>query len=111
MAVSKRTPITAQEGSIVVCEEAVERLLCHRHASWTRQTHSQRLSLGLACLFSAVRAFAGVHAQVAVTASIGVGVYPDDGADFAALLHHADQRMYAGKHPTPVADRPAQTRH
>jgi len=48
---------------------------------------------------------------VAVTASIGVGVYPDDGADFAALLHHADQRMYAGKHPTPVAAPPAQTRH
>ncbi len=47
---------------------------------------------------------------VAVTASIGVGVYPDDGADFAALLHHADLRMYAGKHPTPAAAPPAQTR-
>jgi len=48
---------------------------------------------------------------VAVTVSIGVAVYPDDGADFGALLHHADLRMYAGKHPTPAATRPAQTRH
>jgi len=36
---------------------------------------------------------------VAVTVSIGVAVYPHDGADFGALLHHADLRMYAGKHP------------
>ncbi|WP_313079328.1 EAL domain-containing protein [Pulveribacter sp.] len=35
--------------------------------------------------------------RVAVTASIGYTLYPDDGADADALLRHADQAMYAAK--------------
>ena len=35
--------------------------------------------------------------QVAVAASIGISTSPADGADFAALLHAADVRMYAAK--------------
>jgi len=34
----------------------------------------------------------------AVGASVGAAMYPDDGADFPALLHHADVVMYAAKH-------------
>ncbi|WP_255363668.1 diguanylate cyclase domain-containing protein [Geodermatophilus sp. DSM 45219] len=33
--------------------------------------------------------------EVTVRASIGVSVWPEDGADFPALLHSADMRMYA----------------
>jgi diguanylate cyclase (GGDEF)-like protein/PAS domain S-box-containing protein len=37
--------------------------------------------------------------EVRVTASIGVATYPHDAADFGGLLHLADLRMYALKHP------------
>ena len=36
---------------------------------------------------------------VQVQASIGVSVHPADGAEFGPLLHEADARMYAAKHP------------
>jgi diguanylate cyclase (GGDEF)-like protein/PAS domain S-box-containing protein len=36
---------------------------------------------------------------VQVQASVGVSVHPEDGAEFGPLLHRADARMYAGKHP------------
>lgn len=35
--------------------------------------------------------------SVAITASIGVAVYPDHGGDVTALLKHADAAMYAAK--------------
>jgi diguanylate cyclase (GGDEF)-like protein len=35
--------------------------------------------------------------EVAVGASVGVGVYPRDGEEFAGLLHSADVDMYARK--------------
>ncbi|WP_324277619.1 diguanylate cyclase domain-containing protein [Blastococcus brunescens] len=35
--------------------------------------------------------------EVAVGASVGIGVYPADGEDFGALLHSADVDMYARK--------------
>lgn len=34
-----------------------------------------------------------------VEASIGVALYPTDGTTTDALIHHADKRMYAHKHP------------
>ena len=37
------------------------------------------------------------HRQVMVGASVGVGIYPRDGEEFAALLHSADVDMYARK--------------
>jgi len=37
---------------------------------------------------------------VRVQASVGISVHPDDGADFGPLLHRADARMYASKHPS-----------
>jgi len=36
-------------------------------------------------------------AQVGVTASIGISVFPDDAADAGALVQHADSAMYAAK--------------
>ncbi|GAA4749502.1 hypothetical protein GCM10023328_35160 [Modestobacter marinus] len=36
---------------------------------------------------------------VQVRASVGISVHPEDGAEFGPLLHLADARMYAGKHP------------
>jgi len=36
-------------------------------------------------------------AAVGVTASIGISVFPDDAADGAALMKHADSAMYAAK--------------
>jgi diguanylate cyclase (GGDEF)-like protein/PAS domain S-box-containing protein len=36
---------------------------------------------------------------VQVQASVGVSVHPDDGDEFGPLLHRADARMYARKHP------------
>ncbi|MCZ2814504.1 diguanylate cyclase domain-containing protein [Modestobacter sp. VKM Ac-2984] len=36
---------------------------------------------------------------VQVRASAGISVHPDDGAEFGPLLHRADARMYAAKHP------------
>ncbi|MCZ2812724.1 diguanylate cyclase [Modestobacter sp. VKM Ac-2979] len=36
---------------------------------------------------------------VQVQASVGISVHPDDGAEFGPLLHRADARMYAAKHP------------
>ncbi|SOE03419.1 diguanylate cyclase domain-containing protein [Blastococcus haudaquaticus] len=35
--------------------------------------------------------------EVAIGASVGIGVYPGDGEEFAALLHSADVDMYARK--------------
>ncbi len=35
--------------------------------------------------------------QVAVSASIGIALYPDHGLDAEILLHHADQAMYQSK--------------
>jgi diguanylate cyclase (GGDEF)-like protein/PAS domain S-box-containing protein len=43
------------------------------------------------------RPFALPGAQVGVTASIGISVFPDDAADGAALMKHADSAMYAAK--------------
>ena len=37
---------------------------------------------------------------VTVQVSIGIAVHPEDGDDVAPLLHRADARMYASKHPT-----------
>ncbi len=37
--------------------------------------------------------------EVRLSASIGVATYPQDAADFGALLHLADLRMYELKHP------------
>ncbi|MCZ2837576.1 diguanylate cyclase domain-containing protein [Modestobacter sp. VKM Ac-2985] len=39
---------------------------------------------------------------VQVQASVGISVHPDDGAEFGPLLHRADARMYAAKHPAGV---------
>ncbi len=38
--------------------------------------------------------------EVVVRASVGVSVWPEDGADFPALLHSADTRMYATRAAT-----------
>jgi diguanylate cyclase (GGDEF)-like protein/PAS domain S-box-containing protein len=38
-------------------------------------------------------------ATVQVRAGVGVSVHPEDGAEFGPLLHAADARMYAAKHP------------
>jgi diguanylate cyclase (GGDEF)-like protein/PAS domain S-box-containing protein len=38
--------------------------------------------------------------ELFVTASIGISLYPKDGADAATLLRHADSAMYAAKHRT-----------
>jgi diguanylate cyclase (GGDEF)-like protein len=43
------------------------------------------------------RAFALPGAEVGVTASIGISVFPDDAVDGAALMKHADTAMYAAK--------------
>ena len=34
---------------------------------------------------------------VSIGTSVGISVYPNDGKEFAALLHEADLRMYALK--------------
>jgi diguanylate cyclase (GGDEF)-like protein len=57
--------------------------------------------------------------QVGVTASIGISVFPDDAADAAALIQHADSAMYAAKQAgkdclafytsRPAANEPAQS--
>jgi diguanylate cyclase (GGDEF)-like protein len=38
------------------------------------------------------------HHEIAVSASIGVAIYPDDAADPETLVRHADTAMYAAKH-------------
>jgi diguanylate cyclase (GGDEF)-like protein len=45
----------------------------------------------------AERIRAGVETTTPVTISIGAAVYPDDGADAAALFAAADERLYAAK--------------
>jgi diguanylate cyclase (GGDEF)-like protein len=42
-------------------------------------------------------------ARIVASASIGIAVHPDDGADPEALLAHADQEMYRVKHERDVA--------
>lgn len=46
-----------------------------------------------------VEPFAVAGHEYLVTASIGMAVYPDDGASVDALINHADQAMYLYKHP------------
>jgi diguanylate cyclase (GGDEF)-like protein/PAS domain S-box-containing protein len=43
------------------------------------------------------RPFAVPRGEVAVTGSIGISVFPDDAADGASLMKHADSAMYAAK--------------
>lgn len=43
--------------------------------------------------------------QIVASASIGIAVHPDDGADPEALLAHADQEMYRVKHARDLAVR------
>ena len=48
-------------------------------------------------LAETVRPYTLPGAQASVTASIGISVFPDDAADAAALMKHADIAMYAAK--------------
>lgn len=46
-----------------------------------------------------------MHRRIAVSCSIGVALYPDDGKDFATLLGKADAAMYQAKSPQQVTPR------
>jgi diguanylate cyclase (GGDEF)-like protein/PAS domain S-box-containing protein len=48
-------------------------------------------------LAETVRPYSLPGAQASVTASIGISIFPDDAADAAALMKHADIAMYAAK--------------
>ena len=48
-------------------------------------------------LVETVRPYSLPGAQASVTASIGISMFPDDAADAAALMKHADMAMYAAK--------------
>ena len=48
-------------------------------------------------LVETVRPYTLPGAQARVTASIGISIFPDDAADAAALMKHADIAMYAAK--------------
>ena len=48
-------------------------------------------------LAETVRPYTLPGAQASVTASIGISIFPDDAADAAALVKHADIAMYAAK--------------
>jgi diguanylate cyclase (GGDEF)-like protein/PAS domain S-box-containing protein len=48
-------------------------------------------------LAETARAYALPGAQATVTSSIGISIFPDDAADAAALMKHADIAMYAAK--------------
>jgi diguanylate cyclase (GGDEF)-like protein/PAS domain S-box-containing protein len=48
-------------------------------------------------LLETVRPYALAGVQARVTASIGISILPDDAADAAALMKHADIAMYAAK--------------
>ena len=41
-------------------------------------------------------------AEIAISASVGVGLFPDDGESAGALLRSADAAMYRAKHRRPV---------
>ncbi len=62
----------------------------------TGQLHAQVVARNLGAAVAQPVQLDGRLVQVG--ASIGVSVHPDDGDDFRALLHHADQRMYDRKH-------------
>ncbi len=55
-------------------------------------TVAEKIRVALAAVFH----LAGL--RVEVSSSIGVALYPDHGADEAALMLHADTAMYAAKH-------------
>ncbi len=60
------------------------------------QEHARRVAVALEGAVCEPVVLGGRH--VDVLASIGIAVCPTDGADFGALLHEADLRMYARKH-------------
>jgi len=59
----------------------------------TAATEARRIADELAA--AVARPVALGDQPVVVRASVGVSVWPEDGADFPALLHSADMRMYA----------------
>ncbi len=59
----------------------------------TAATEARRIAGELAA--AVARPVALGDQQVIVRASVGVSVWPEDGADFPALLHSADMQMYA----------------
>jgi diguanylate cyclase (GGDEF)-like protein len=61
----------------------------------TAAAEARRVADQLATAVGAAVELAG--REIAVGASVGVGVYPRDGEDFAGLLHAADVDMYARK--------------
>jgi diguanylate cyclase (GGDEF)-like protein len=62
----------------------------------TAQAQAQRVAAQLAEAVS--QPFQVDGGTLAVSASIGISHFPADGADFRALRHVADLRMYALKH-------------
>jgi len=67
-----------------------------QHAGLSRATIYRYFPGGRDELAAAVaRPVAVGDQEVVVRASVGVSVWPEDGADFPALLHSADMRMYA----------------
>ncbi len=71
----------------------------------TAQTEAQRVAAELARTVAQPVPLDGEQTPVVVRVevSIGVSVFPADGADFTTLLHFADLRMYAAKHPDRVS--------
>jgi diguanylate cyclase (GGDEF)-like protein/PAS domain S-box-containing protein len=61
------------------------------------QVEAERVAEDLRAAIEQPVPLAGTTVRVQV--SIGVAVHPGDGDDFGPLLHRADARMYASKHP------------
>ncbi|HET7363481.1 MAG TPA: EAL domain-containing protein [Burkholderiales bacterium] len=61
------------------------------------KSREEAASLGARLLAILGRPFAVEGRTLAVSASIGIACYPDDGRDFTELLKHADAAMYAAK--------------
>jgi diguanylate cyclase (GGDEF)-like protein/PAS domain S-box-containing protein len=63
----------------------------------TARAEAEQVAAALQAALLEPLSLAGTVVQV--SASIGVSVHPEDGAEFGPLLHAADARMYAAKHP------------
>src|SRR4029077_10729365 len=61
------------------------------------KSRDEAASLALRLLAILGRPFTVEGRTLAVSASIGIARYPDDGRDFTELLKHADAAMYAAK--------------
>lgn len=91
--------VAARFAGVLRAEDTVARLGGDEFAVLLEQRHSREdveaVAEKIRRALDTPLMIGGLALQIGV--SVGISYYPDDGTDFATLLHHADRAMYVAK--------------